>query len=156
MLWNSVLFSLSVILATIVSVGLCSKTDEQMMQSSITDKYGMSPVEYHSNKPLQGNQTVINKHVADILMPLMPYIREKRLVPPPATTLFNSISLTIADAQDDGPAPYPAHTRPDQPDLAELGSSPNRVLSALNQLIHLYEYKYDLVTSAQIGPFTFS
>lgn len=157
MLWNSLLFSLSIILATIASAGFCSKTDEQMMQSSITDQYGQTPVEYHSNVPLVGNQTIINKHVADILMPLMPYIREKRLAPQEPPSLFNSVSLTIADAQDLGPTPYPANTDgAPPPNLTALGSMPSQVLSAFNQLIHLFEYKYDLITSAKIGPFTFS
>lgn len=145
------------------------------MASYITDGYGKMPVEYHSNVHFVGNQTDINNHVQDILKPLMPYIRNKRTAPAVPPTLFNSLAVTISDAEDAGPVPYPPaksssgswdggsssssgsglfNGASDQSNIGSgtVGTDPN----ALNQVVHLFEYKYDLVTSATIGPFTFS
>lgn len=186
MLRNSFgVFSLSIALTICVSSVHCTKADGGAMQSFITDGIGKMPVQYTSNLPFVGNQTVINKHVHDILMPLMPLIRDKRLAPPTPDTIFNAIKLTITDADsvpsadplsdlhldphanlhsDTYSYPYPGPQSPPQsdspsaphPDLLGPGNKAAKVLNALNQLIHLFEYKYDIVTSAKIGPFTFS
>lgn len=191
MLGNSFsVFSLSIALTFFVSSVCCTKADDGTMQSFISDAFGKMPVQYTSNLPFVGNQTAINKHVHDILMPLMPLIRDKRLAPPTPETIFNAIKLTITDAESGPPTdpladlhldlhpdlhsdtnsyPYPgpqlppSHSEPQSdsppaphPDLIGPGNKIAKVLNALNQLIHLFEYKYDIVTSAQIGPFTFS
>lgn len=84
------------------------------------DPFSEIPVNFESNFPLRASRSQLQKHVHDILMPLMPYIRSD----------INP-DRRIQRRQDTGliPASY---------------------------VVQLFQYRYDYISAAQIGPYTFS
>lgn len=136
----------------------------------MTDRFDEFPVEYRSNLPFVGSEADIHKHVHDVLSPLMPYIRNKRtavngqFVSQADALLGNGLTSTILDnasASDQGLNFNSFNAGSVGGGTANAGSSSHGVVTtntfiADGELIQLYEYKYDIVAAAQIGPYTFT
>lgn len=77
------------------------------------------PVQLETNFAVPTNRAMIQKHVDDVLTPLLPFIQGDG-----TTNGQTGLALRRDDVE--------------------------------TELVHLYEYQYDRLDAAQIGPYTFS
>lgn len=145
---------------------------ENTTSKMMNDQFEEFPVEYRSNLPFIGSQADIHKHVQDVLSPLMPYIRNKRAsvngqfysqADALNTALGGTSSSTILN---DGSTPVilGGGSTSSVPDLnlnsvnagSNHGVLTTNTFTANGEIIQLFEYKYDIVAAAQIGPYTFT